>query len=689
MRALHLVLLTVTLAISREPASAQDETWPTEKWERAEPSDVRLNAEKLHQARDYALTGGGSGIITRGGKLVLTWGDQEQTYDLKSTTKSIGVTAMGLAIADGLVKLEDKAIEHHPTFGVPPQENAETGWLDKITLLHLATQTAGFEKPGGYEKLVFEPGTHWLYSDGGPNWLAECLTLRYGRDLDEVMFERVFTPLGITRRDLRWRNNAYRPHEIEGVGRREFGAGFHANVDAMARIGLLYLREGRWRDKQIVPREFVAMCRRPVEAVEGVPVWKGDQHDNASDHYGLLWWNNADGSLTNVPRDAYWSWGLYDSLILVIPSLDLVAARAGKSWKRTSDDHYAVLAPYYEPLVAAVTDNDDDDQNADADDAANASAAPYPPSPVIRGIEWAPVSSIVRKAKGSDNWPITWGDDGALYTAYGDGWGFEPKVKEKLSLGFARITGSADDFRGENIRSPTGEQKGDGRSGKKASGMLMVGGVLYMLVRNADNAQLAWSEDRGRTWTWSDWRFEETFGCPTFLNFGKNYAGARDEYVYVYSHDDDSAYQPADGIVLARVPQTKITDRAAYEFFAGLDDAGERKWTRDVSRRAAVFTNPGRCYRVSVSYNAGLERYLLRTAHQQDARFTGGFSLYDAPSPWGPWTTVYYTEAWEVGPGETGAFPAKWMSDDGRQITMIFSGDDAFSVRKARLIIRE
>ena len=38
---------------------------------------------------------------------------------------------------------------------------------------HLATQTAGFEKPGGYTKLIFEPGTKWFYSDGGPNWLAE------------------------------------------------------------------------------------------------------------------------------------------------------------------------------------------------------------------------------------------------------------------------------------------------------------------------------------------------------------------------------------------------------------------------------------------------------------------------------------------------------------------------------------
>jgi hypothetical protein len=45
---------------------------------------------------------------------------------------------------------------------------------------------------------------------------------------------------------------------------------------------------------------------------------------------------------------------LYDSLIVVVPSLDLVIVRAGKSWKRTREDHYSVLAPFLDPIVAAV-----------------------------------------------------------------------------------------------------------------------------------------------------------------------------------------------------------------------------------------------------------------------------------------------------------------------------------------------
>src|SRR5579872_2663967 len=120
---------------------------------------------------------------------------------------------------------------------------------------------------------------------------------------------------------------------------------------------------------------------------------------------------------------------------------------------------------------------------------------PYPASPVIRKITFAP--EIRRSAIESDNWPITWGDDDAQYTSFGDGWGFEPLTDKKLGMGFARITGPADDFKGVNIRSATGERSGDGMKSAKASGMLMVNGVLYMWVRNVGNAQLIWSKDHG------------------------------------------------------------------------------------------------------------------------------------------------------------------------------------------------
>src|SRR5262249_43794401 len=151
------------------------------------------------------------------------------------------------------------------------------------------------------------------------------------------------------------------------------------------------------------------------------------------------------------------------------------------------------------------------------------------------------------------------------------------------------------------------------------------------------------------------------------VNFGRDYAGARDGFVYSVSHDQASAYEPADGMVLARVPKERVRDREAYEFFRGLASRGQPLWTKDIAARRAVFEHRRRCYRSVISYNAGLKRYLWvqiipgTQGQKADTRFEGGFGVYDAPEPWGPWTTVFFTEKWDVGPGESVSFPTKWM----------------------------
>ena len=606
----------------------------------------------------------------------MTWGDPAQRYDLKSTSKSIGGTLLGIALKERKVQLDDLAAKYHPTFGVPPETNSQTGWLDEITLRMLANQTAGFEKPGGYQPLLFAPGTKWHYSDGGPNWLDECITLIYQRDLNDVIFERVFTPIGITPADIVWRRNAFRPPQINNAMRREFGSGFSANVNALARIGYLYLREGRWKNEEILSPSFIHAIREPAPALAKLPAHDPSTHGNAAAHYSMLWWNNADGTIAGLPRDAHWSWGLYDSLIVVVPSLDLVVARAGpaKSWKRDKDaDHYEVLKPFLQPIAAAMPVS------------IRKQSASVPRSLVIKEIAWDPANSIIRKAKGSDNWPITWADDDHLYTAYGDGNGFEPFRKEKLSVGLVRIEGTPENIKGINIPSPTLDAKGDGARGLKASGLLCVNNVLHLWVRNVTNSQLAWSSDHGHSWTLADWKFTNSFGCPTFLNFGRNYSGARDRFVYIYSHDSDSAYERADCFVLARVPQDRIRDRNAYEFFVRLSTDGQPQWSPDVAARGALLTNPGMCYRSSLSFHPGLKRYLwCQTGAGEDTRFAGGFAIYDAPEPWGPWTIAYQTSHWDVGPGESMHLPAKWF--DGDELWLLFSGDDCFSLRSGRII---
>lgn len=109
--------------------------------------------------------------------------------------------------------------------------------------------------------------------------------------------------------------------------------------------------------------------------------------------------------------------------------------------------------------------------------------------------------------------------------------------------------------------------------------------------------------------------------------------------------------------------------------------------TPDTDHRGPVFSHSGRCYRSGITYNAALGRYLWcqtlpASAYSRGPRFQGGFGIYDAPEPWGPWTTAFFTQAWDVGPGETSTIPTKWISDDGKTIHLVFSGDDCFSVRK-------
>jgi hypothetical protein len=439
-----------------------------------------------------------------------------------------------------------------------------------------------------------------------------------------------------------------------------------SSPNASAAVGSLLLHKGNWNGKQLISRATVEQAT---------------QHAGMPNHSGLSWWvnRNSDGTRfwQSVPEDAFWGLGAQGQFLLVVPSLNLIVVRNGGAMTEADDAQYEIGPLVVDPLMQAF---------------AHSITAPYPPSPVIKAVEWANERTITRHTHGSDNWPITWGDDDALYAAYGDGFGFKkPRVPERLSLGFARVKGPPPKIAGENIRSSSGEQKGDGPSGRKASGLLMIDGTLYMLVRNAGNSQLAWSTDHAKTWTWSDWKFTESFGCPMFLNFGRNYAAARDNFVYVYSPDTNTAYAAADRLVLARVPKERIGERDAYEFFVRVESNGDVVWSHHIGDRGPVFSNSGAVCRSHVTYNPALNRYLLTLIGPVidgiDGRFAGGFGVYDAPEPWGPWTTAFYTDAWDVGPGESASFPSKWLAADGQSAWLVFSGDDSFSMRRATFVL--
>jgi hypothetical protein len=321
------------------------------------------------------------------------------------------------------------------------------------------------------------------------------------------------------------------------------------------------------------------------------------------------------------------------------------------------------------------------------------SSSPYPPSPVISGIsfDW---STHVRMANGSDNWPVTWAADDHQYTTWGDGGGFGGSNQDgRVSLGVARIEGSAGSYRGVNVWGGKDALQPAQFTGK-SYGIAAVDGSLYMwrcgdgsleaafmyqrLYRSTNQGQ-SWQET-GVEYTQSSFSGSRGFYCPTFLQYGKDYQGARDSYVYMYAPELKSSsweVQKPGEITLMRVPRSGLSSRSQYEYFAGLDGGGSPVWTGDMNGRRPVFQDrENGVMTVSVSYNPGLGRYFLITEHTAGMR--GNIGIYDAPEPWGPWTTVLF----ESGFGTPGIdattffwnFSNKWLSADGRDFTMVFTG---------------
>lgn len=137
-------------------------------------------------------------------------------------------------------------------------------------------------------------------------------------------------------------------------------------------------------------------------------------------------------------------------------------------------------------------------------------------------------------------------------------------------------------------------------------------GTLYAWLNRQDgkwpnvNQALIWSDDLGATWHESPWRWPiggGRFKPSTFLQFGRDYAGAPDDYVYFYG-GNETGWGEGRHAYLGRANRSRMKVREAYEFFAGSDSRGRPRWSRDVKQRKPVFTDPAGVGGVQVISNA-------------------------------------------------------------------------------------
>jgi CubicO group peptidase (beta-lactamase class C family) len=290
-----------------------------------------------------------AGVVVRHGYVVAEWGDPARVDMTFSVTKSFLSTTVGLAHDRKMIRsLQDRVRDYMaPVHSLAPNQSTrraealgapqliepfETEHNRKITWEHLLRQTSDWEgtlwgKPEWADRPSAnpsewrtrkrnEPGAAYEYNDVRVNALALAALNVWRRPLPQVLKEYVMDPIGAS---PTWRWYGYETSwvEIDGEavqsvsGGGHWGGGMFINARDMARFGLLTLRRGRWRDRQILSEEWLRAATTPT------PVRPG---------YGFMnfFLNTERKLLPSAPATAFAHVGNGTNMIYVDPEHDLV-----------------------------------------------------------------------------------------------------------------------------------------------------------------------------------------------------------------------------------------------------------------------------------------------------------------------------------------------------------------------------
>lgn len=313
-------------------AGAIEPVFPGDQWETKTPAEVGLDEGKLKELRDYV---GGFGCVVRHGYMVYTWGDASRRNDVASAAKPIYAHFLFKALQDGKIDSVDSPVSKwEPRL---KEINAKLDHKDaRMTWRHMANQISCYG-------LAEAPGTAYAYNDWQMALLFDTLFQKvYGatyETVDEQVLHAQLTDL------IQCQDN---PTFLSfGTGDRPGRAGISPRD--FARFGLLYLRGGLWKDKQLLDPKYVRMA--PTEPVPNTIPRAGDKAaemipgqrsigsrripDNQTEHmgsYSWLWWiNGVDGNgkrhWPDVQTDAYGCFGHGGMrAMVVLPSLDMIVS---------------------------------------------------------------------------------------------------------------------------------------------------------------------------------------------------------------------------------------------------------------------------------------------------------------------------------------------------------------------------
>lgn len=304
-------------------------------------SDGILNFIEDAQRKGMELNGF---MFLRHGKVIAEgwWHPYRPTYNhiYHSLSKTFTSTAIGFAVQEGLLTVDDKVVSFFPD-DLP--ENVSP-YLSQLTVKHLLNMSAGHDEapvftindPNWVRSFLatpidHEPGTKFVYSSYATYMLSAIIHKLSGENVFDYLTPRLFDPLGIT--DIQW--------ETDTRGISTGGWGMRAKTSDIARLGQFYLQKGKWNDQQLLSEAWIneATTAHIYQKPENTD--EENAKDDWAQGYGYQIW-----VCTN---DAYRGDGANGQLMVVLPDQDAVIAVNARL-----DDMQAELNLIWEHLLPAM-----------------------------------------------------------------------------------------------------------------------------------------------------------------------------------------------------------------------------------------------------------------------------------------------------------------------------------------------